>query len=409
MEIKVKGKDTIKLVNITSNECTGCSTCCNICPTQSIDMVPDRYGFLVPQINMNTCISCGICENRCQVLSPTMYKANRSELSVFAAYSLNTQTRYESTSGGIFSEIAYSVIENGGYVVGVKYDNNMNICHDIAKVNDEISLLRQSKYAQSDKKLIFKKIKELLDKEKTVLFVGTPCENVGLLMYLNNRPNNLILVDFICLGVNSPLVYRKYLDNLEKKYKSTIKRIWFKYKAVCWNLFSTRIDFANGKQYVKSRYSDLFMKGYIEKSLYIRFCCEHCVYKSVPHESDITLGDFWGVERFIPNIDSTDGVSVVMVNSEKGKNILEFIKEKIFCVESTLDAVIESNRRLYSSVKLDTNAKAFYKLLEKDGFEKAIVKYTKVSFLIHLKKKVKYIILRIKYNRQRMRRKDKKL
>lgn len=238
---------------LNKNKCTGCSACYNICPKDAIKMKEDRAEFLFPEIDYDKCIKCNLCEKVCPSMSNQECLEDRfKEPIVKAAWSKDENIRINSTSGGLFSELAKGFMkEKETFVVGAIYNKEFLVEHYITNQMKDLELLRQSKYVQSDKKNVFSEIKNLLNKNKRVLFVGAPCEVMGLYSFLRKKYENLYTIDFLCLGTNSPKVYRKFLETLEKKYNSKIKRVWFKNKTYGWNLFSTKVEFENGKSYLK--------------------------------------------------------------------------------------------------------------------------------------------------------------
>ncbi|HOA80574.1 MAG TPA: Coenzyme F420 hydrogenase/dehydrogenase, beta subunit C-terminal domain [Defluviitaleaceae bacterium] len=260
--------DTIK-----KELCTGCNACYNICPQDCIHMAVDNTGFKYPKVNYDKCTRCRQCIRVCPILNKLLLDNKWTKPKIFAAWSLDKKIRLNSTSGGIFSELAKVVLLNGGLVVGARYNKQHLVEHDIIERIEDLKKLRQSKYVQSNIGYIFRKIEKELLNNRLVAFCGSPCQVAGLLKFLKKPYENLITFDFVCRGTNSPKAYLKYLEMLERKYKSKIKRIWFKNKTYGWNRFSTRVDFKNGKTYIKDRYTDLYIRGYIEENLYMRPCC----------------------------------------------------------------------------------------------------------------------------------------
>ena len=383
------------LNGISKNECTGCAACLNICPRKCITMKPDTSGFLFPEIDDENCSKCGACERVCPLNSSVENKGFFQQPKVFAAWSLDETVRLQSTSGGIFTELAKSVIEQGGYVVGARYNEAHLVEHYMIESIEDIAMLRQSKYLQSEIGFIYRTIKEKLDKGQIVAFCGSPCQVASLLNVLGKNYDNLITFDFICRGTNSPKAYSSYLAMLEKEYKSKIKRVWFKNKTYGWHRFSTRIEFENGEIYIKDRYSDLFILGYVRYNLYMRSCCFNCKYKTIPRIADLTLGDFWGIENNIPMEETEKGTSVIMVNSEKGNLILESIKEKLFIEENKFENIIPANKCILHSAEKNPESEAFLKMLDHAPFDKCYYQYTKISPVKKIKVKVKKYIKRI--------------
>ena len=206
---------------LEKSKCTGCYTCANKCPQKCIKMVEDKEGFFYPEIDEEKCIKCNLCEKVCPAMQKKQSNNDKNPI-VIAAWSKNNNIRLDSTSGGVFSELAKEVLNNGGYVCGAIYDENWMVKHILTNKIEDLEKIRSSKYIQSRIEDTFLEIKEKLDEGKTVLMCGAPCQVEGLANFLNKDYDNLILCDFICRGVNSPKIFRKYLDSLEKKYKSKI-------------------------------------------------------------------------------------------------------------------------------------------------------------------------------------------
>ncbi|MDD4089251.1 MAG: Coenzyme F420 hydrogenase/dehydrogenase, beta subunit C-terminal domain, partial [Tissierellia bacterium] len=243
--------------------CTGCAVCVNVCPNNCIFMKYDDEGFLYPEIDIKKCTECGLCESLCPAINNSV-SDNLKEPKVYAAWSLDDEVRTSSSSGGIFTELAHKVLDNGGFVSGARYKTNNLVEHCLINSREQLHELRQSKYVQSEIGLIYKDIKRLLEEDKTVMFTGTPCQIAGLIQYLNKKYDNLLLCDIVCHGVNSPMVYSKYFNEIEEEYKSKIKKINFRDKRNGWKNFGTCVVFENGKEYFCSQKTELFYRGFIK-------------------------------------------------------------------------------------------------------------------------------------------------
>lgn len=365
---------------IQEDSCVGCNACFNICPKKCITMTENKEGFENPLIDKNACIECKLCEKVCPLLNK-IETSSCEPPNVYAMWSLDKETRMESTSGGVFTELANVVLKRGGEVVGARYDESNMVSHCIINRVEDIALLRQSKYCQSQKGNILSEVKERLDKGTEILFVGAPCEIAGLKAFLRKDYENLILCDFICRGSNSLKAYRSYLKYIEKKYNSKVQRVWFKEKKYGWNNFSTKVIMKNGRVYRKDRYTDYFMRGYIEDNLYIRKCCSDCHFKGFPRLSDITLGDFWGVGHINRNLDFDLGTSLVVVNTKKGKALYKDIINKVFCEKVDFERAISKKSCAYTSIKHSLKREEFLEKLEEDSFDELAKKYIKKSML----------------------------
>lgn len=356
---------------VLSVKCNGCRACIQVCPVNAIEMIKDEFGFEYSKINKEKCINCGKCIRVCPEI--TKPKNNNTEKpKVYAAWNKNEEVRLSSTSGGIFSLVAQNIMSDGGYVSGAVYNSENMVEHIVTNKIEDIPRLRQSKYIQSDLKNVFTDIKVLLDKGEKVLFVGCPCQNAGIKNFLNKEYENLYTMDFVCLGVNSPVAYKKYLQLLENRYGSKVKNVWFKNKDYGWNNFHTKITMENGEEFYGSRNDDIFLKGFIGfKSLYFRESCYNCSFKNFPRVADITIGDFWGVRK---KYDDNKGTSLVMLNSQKGEVLFNFIKNDIYFYQERLKHVIKGNFATlvskiipaeYKQIKTDINQMDFDLFIEK--------------------------------------------
>ena len=371
------------------SECSGCAACVNKCPKQCIELAEDECGFRYPKVDQSKCINCELCVKVCPIRNHM--KSEYTIQSVYAAWSLNPELREKSTSGGVFSELAYQFIADGGAVCGAEYDSDNMIRHSLVIASEGIAKLRQSKYAQSSIGEVFREIKETL-RTRPVLFCGAPCQAAGLISFLGKRPENLFIIDFICRGVNSPKAYREWLKELEDLQNSKATRVWFKYKADGWKKSPkcTRIDFADQSHIVQRGEKNTFMLGYLRGNLYIRPSCGDCIFKGTERFGDITVGDFWGIDE---KYDDDKGTSLVIVNSDSGKKLLESIHHKLFIIERNPDEIAAGNVCFAGSVKINPQSEMFLKELGNQiPFSKLIKKYTAEKISIKIKRRIKKIL-----------------
>lgn len=363
---------------LEKNQCTGCAACVNVCPQSAIVMSEDKCGFNYPIIN-NKCIDCGLCEKICNERLENN-NSRFAEPNVYASWSLDNTVRYNSTSGGLFSEIAKKVLQSGGVVCGAKYNSDNLVEHAI--VEDEAGLkdIRQSKYIQSNINNIYSEVEKRLKQGKLVAFCGAPCQVAALYSYLRKEYGNLLTIDFICRGMNSPKAYKSWLDEIEDEEKSKAVRVWFKYKTNGWKRSPrcTRVDFENGKQRVYDQENNLFMCGYLGSNLYIRPSCANCDFKGIPRHSDITLADFWKIDE---KLDDNKGTSLLMINSKRGREIFESILSQIFFEKMEISDILEGNVCFENSVEINPNSEKFLYSLDTMKFSKALFKYNKKIFI----------------------------
>jgi coenzyme F420-reducing hydrogenase beta subunit len=372
-------KGTICVIDKVTDECTGCNACYSKCPMDAIAMEQDPEGFLRPMIDMKICTQCGLCKEVCPALVQCSILDTRPP-QVFAAWSRDEEQRINSTSGGIFSELAKQILENSGHVVGACYKADHTAEHTYISDVVDLPKLRQSKYLQSEMVHTYREVETLLKIDDSVLFCGTPCHVAGLLNYLGKEYKKLIVCDFICRGVPSPMIYKMYLADLEKEYGASIESIQFKNKNIGWNQFCTFIRFKNGKTYQKDRYEDAYMFGYLITNLYLRPSCYQCKFKELPRVSDITLGDFWGIGNTRPHLDQNKGTSVVFLNTERGREFFIDTQQKFVSEECTFEEALGGNPHILHSVAKSKNRKKFFLELRQSGsFVKVMQKYQKTE------------------------------
>lgn len=324
------------------NFCTGCEACRNICTQNAISFVQSEKGFFYPQIDLLKCIQCNLCKKFCPVNNPP--KKNKYK-QVYAALAKNDLLRAESTSGGLFVCLAQMIIKKDGYVYGAALCEDLVVRHIEAHSVDEIKKLRKSKYVQSSIGLCYQMIEKRLKEGRQVLFSGTPCQVAGLKNYLNKKYSNLLTVDILCHGVPSPGMLRKYIVYEESKSNSQMVNIAFRSKNVGWKKNKTERYFINGQ---KADWPDTFVPGFL-KNFYLRESCYDCQYASDQRQGDISLGDYWGYIETRPEYieDDDKGISLVIINTDKGEKAFKSIKHKIAFAPRTMESAKQGNAVLY--------------------------------------------------------------
>lgn len=368
-------------------ECTGCSACEAICPKKCITMIPDREGFLRPHINENICVECGMCKIVCEKAITNKNKIK--ECLVATNKSLNLARN--SSSAGAFSVIIDSIGNKKIKVFGAAFDDNLKVNH-IGIDERDISSLRGSKYVQSNLNNVFTDIKNSLEKEIYVVFSGTPCQVAGLKSYLKKDYENLLCIDLICHGVPSPMVFEKYKEFMEQKYKSKIVSINFGYKKYGWIDRKIKIEFENKKIYYRNAitFDDEYMASFF-KHFIIRPSCYGCKYTTLDRCGDITLSDCWGVEKVYPDIKTSDGVSMILINTEKGKKISENLYEYMDIRKSKIEKFINYNPQLKYPASLPNDRDEAMETLINKGFKVYVDNYIKLRpIYIRLLSELKY-------------------
>lgn len=380
--------------------CCGCNACYDVCPKDAITLSTDIEGFWYPRVDIDKCINCGLCERTCPQLHIETLKKNDFEYPVcFAAIHKNIEVRFGSTTGGLFSALAEQMYREGGYVGGAIYNKDFSVSHFISNNPSDLTLLRQSKYSQSQTCGIYKEVKRLLVAGEKVLICGTPCQMAALRRFLNKDYENLIIVDFICKSITSPKFYAKYLDYWERKVGSQLISFKFKDKELGWRSLVKRFDFKNGKtMYSRAQDNDLYSMAY-HGNIVSRPSCYSCQFKGFPRMSDITIADFWGVEKYtyLKDIDDNAGTSAVMCNSSKGLAFYKKLKN-ITSLETTIEKILPGNPALLYEQKMPVmNRDAFFRDLDRKAIEEVVPQYFSFHekerrFKTQFKKKVKSII-----------------
>lgn len=358
------------IYTINKMDCTGCKMCKDLCPVDAISYEIDVEGFWYPKVDSDKCLKCEKCVKQCPSLSD--YKNPNSEKpDIYAAWALSDEIRLKSTSGGIFYILAKKVIDEGGVIAACKYTGDFKSAyHTLGDSLGDLEDFKGSKYFQSDTEGIYKKVKEELKKEKKVLFCGTPCQVAGLNNYVGTENSNLITVDFICRGINSPFVFKKYVEDCEKHYKSKVRKVHLKNKNKGWTRLGTFMEFQNNKTYYRDRITDPWVNGYVRGNLFMRPCCSVCKYKEEKRIADISIGDFWGLQGSKENL--FKGISVILVNTEKGKKVLDSVKDKLYLESHTYEEALLGNQCLRVSAPMGEYRSKFYKQIYNTEFEKLV-------------------------------------
>lgn len=387
-------------------DCCGCNACGDVCRQEAITFLSDNEGFWYPQVNKDKCTDCHLCEKICPMLNIGSLKHNDwDEPKVYGGYNKDIVIRFDSTSGGLYSLLAQAMYKQKGYVSGAVYSENFQVFNFISNDKKDLKRLRSSKYVQSNAEGIYKTIKQLLVSGEKVLACGSPCQMAALRSYLRKNYDNLLVVDFLCRATNSPKVFEKYKESLEARYGSKIIAIKDKNKDHGWHSLARKITFEDGKVYYGEGHEDDFRRGY-HGNVFERPSCYECKFKGFPRMSDITLGDFWGIGNVDPSLEQNLGTSLIMINSQKGLDYFEKVKEKLVVKEFTLRDIIPGNPTAILGGKLPypthINRDEFFEALDKMPFDECAnhffpyVNNQNVSF----KRKVKNVLRVIYHNKK---------
>ncbi len=343
-------------------ECFGCEACVQACPQKAIVMKEDDEGFRYPFVNDNLCIHCDLCRKVCPYENE-VEKRYDNKL-VFGGYLNNQEERFNSTSGGAFTAIVNAFCDMN-YVIFGAASNGIEVFHTFVCDKNQINIFRKSKYSQSVIGNSYKNVKHFLNEGKKVLFSGTPCQIAGLYSYLKKVDiSQLLTVEVVCEGVPSPLYIRKFCRHLENKYKCEVESIDYRYKGKCpfqsgkwdfeqqktvlkrggvqkWDFQIMRITMKNKKVILIDRWFNPFWSIWL-KHLMSRPSCYKCKYAEKGRIADITLGDLWGVHLYCPELyGKNGGSSLVVCNTDKGKQVFELAKKDMFGHELDFETALK--------------------------------------------------------------------
>ncbi len=359
-------------------DCCGCNACGDVCPAGAISFVTDKEGFWYPSVDTSKCTGCNRCDDVCPTISKSRASAeNYKEPVCYVAEHKSVAVVFASTSGGMFSALADAMYNQDGFVGGAVHNEDFSVSHFISNDRNDLARLRRSKDLQSNAEGYYKKVKNILDSGSKVLAAGLPCQTAALLNYLQKEYENLITVDLVCAGVNSPKVWRRYLDHIEKKAGSGILYTENKSKEFGWHNLTQKFVFENGEEYFDTVRTSSFIKGYVGSHLYLRPSCYECKFKGFPRTADITIGDFWGIENYSSKYNSDLGTSLVLINSKKGEEYFDKIKARINCEEVPLEWALPGNPSLVEPMSvLSDKRDEFFDDLDKMEFDGLVDKYS---------------------------------
>lgn len=351
-------------------ECFGCEACIQACPQGCIELQCSFNGFWYPVIDVERCSNCGLCRQVCPHNSIEDVLGACGEREVYAACSKKDAVRAQSSSGGVFIELSVPVLEEGGVVFGAVLTHDFKVIHKAARSIDQLEEMRGSKYVQSRIRETYKEAKAFLENGKRVLFSGTPCQVAGLRTYLGRDYDELLTVDLICHGVLSPEVASYHIKSLEKEYQAKAINVTFRDKKLGWKKsMAFGVEFENGTSYYgngkKDRFYSMLLSNYD-----LRECCYVCPFTSLMRVGDITLGDFWGIDKSKPHLFDDKGHNVVLVNSEKGSKYFAEVSQRVFFEKADIGET--SQPKLQHPTEPDIWRKYYLRSVRNRGLERTV-------------------------------------
>lgn len=370
--------------------CTGCTVCEKSCPKGAIQMKPNNEGFLYPEISEELCVECGICAKKCP--SNNLPEQERlEEPQIFAAKLKDDDALLKSASGGMFTALSDYVLDMGGTVYGAVFDKDFNVHHIKAETKEDRDRMRGSKYTQSSLLDTLTSIKSDLENGRKVLFTGTGCQCAGVRRFLEGTDcTNLFVADLICEGTPSPRVFKDYLKYIAKKHKDKVLDVKFRDKVNGWTGQTMSVKMENSTYYKSSKH-DAFYELFF-RNVILRPSCHNCPYATMDRQGDVTIGDFWGIDKINPDFMDDKGVSLLIVNTEKGKALLGDIKDMLHLSAQTLEDAKKRQKNLYRPSPKSARREEFWQNYEKKGIKFVLKKYTEEGFLVRVKRGVKKLI-----------------
>lgn len=394
------------MINITNKiECCGCQACGDICSKKAISFKSDEEGIWYPVVDKGLCVDCGLCEKVCPIINRTSCPTNAKTPECYVLQAPSSYDRLQSASGAAYTLLARAIFEKGGFVAGHIWDDNFGVKGYISGDSKDLEMLRGTKYLQSNVEGVYIAVRNLLKEGKIVLFSGTPCQNAAMRSFLRKDYDNLIMTDFVCMGIDSPLAFKKYIESLENQYKSKIVYFKAKSKEVGWRYLTNKAVFENGKSYFGINGIDANLNATFLNVL-VRPSCYDCKFKGFPRVSDMTIGDYWRRRYDNDPLDDNTGTSYIMIHNEKAKKLFEAIEKKCIHRKVTFEDIISANRHALQSLPQPSfSRKEFYERLKHEDFAKLVESYFHkkkcgTSFTQKIKKYLFFIAKVSYYNRK---------
>lgn len=366
--------------------CYGCKACEQVCPVKCISMKTDGEGFLYPETDESLCTGCNMCNRVCPMTKDLFSEEPQS---FFCFINKEKNEIKKSSSGGAFSALSRGFCDTAKLkVFGAKWDKDLSVCHEYAESLNGINVFRKSKYIQSDTRNTFSIAREFLDKGETVVYSGTPCQIAGLKGFLGKDYDKLLTIDVICHGVPSQYVFDKYVKSIEEENKSKVESFSFRNRRSVFGVrdsLCVKIKLSDGREIKRFSFKDTYMRGYFAR-LYYRKCCYGCKFARRQRVSDITIGDFWGIDRLDKKLNPHNGVSLIIASSEKGRKLIEKLSAAHRVKRVSEEDAVRLNKNLSRPSDYNLNRSIFFERLANTGFN------TAVNGFIPRISKVKYIV-----------------
>lgn len=379
-------KNHLPILFNTNESCCGCTACYAVCPVNAISMREDEEGFLYPFISSDSCLGCQKCVYICAFKKKT-YNEEKS-LSVYAFKHKSDDIRRKSRSGGVFTALSDEILKRNGVIYGCIMKDQYTAVHIRADSVDLRDKMRGSKYIQSEIGDCFHQVKNDLANGKYVLFSGTSCQIDGLSAYLGKEYENLICVDIVCHAVPSKKIWTSFIELQEDMYGKCVNIDFRNKNDFGWGAHIETLTFS--KKGKKTTIDTETFRNLFYGNLISRPSCYVCPYKSIYHPGDITIGDYWGIDKAVPGFSDNKGVSLVIVNTEKGRTLFEAVKKNCIVKETKIEDSMQMP--FIESIHRPVNRDDFWEDYKKKDFRYIIKKYGRKNW----KEDVKFCIRRLK-------------
>ena len=375
-------------------DCCGCTACESICAHNAIQMQADSLGFFYPKVDNDLCVDCGLCQKVCKFQGEYVPNNSFEEPEVYAVRHVDEAELARSQSGAAFWAFAESVLNEGWVIYGVGYDDKLHVIHKRVETIESCQELRGSKYSQSDLRGVFREIKKNLQQGEKILFTGTPCQVAGLKSYIPNKLHqNLLTIDLVCHAVPSPKVWEEYVKWIEEKYKDKVVATDFRNKKFGWRSHVETFKLkTTGKEIKRSTFRFFY---FLNDHLAVRKSCAKCKFTNLKRPGDLTIGDFWGWENNSTEWNDNKGISLLLINTEKGKQLFEQVNTRFLnSIKSNTTDCLQP--QLIEPIEVNKNQEIFVEELQKFGFNYVVKKYGDTGICYKLKAliRVPYYALR---------------
>jgi len=354
---------------IEKSSCIGCQACADICPVNAIIFKYDIWGEGKAETKSELCVNCGLCDKICPNNTINLYPEQDKVYAI-----VSNKNHHTGSSGGVFYELASNFINDGGVVFGAAFDENLKLIHKKAVHPEELTKLCKSKYIHSDMSGVYKEIKECLKNGHKVMFVGTPCQVSAVKNIFSDKySENILLVDFLCHGTGTQKVFDICVRSEEKKLGGKITNFQFRAKTrKAEHSFKYKLT-KDGKAKNISGYAFEFpyYYSYLKYTIFSDYCYS-CKYAQKQRVGDITLGDFWKIQNYNKKLRDKNGVSMICINSQKGREFFEQIEKKCSIYEYPLEYCSENNEAFNKPVDFPKRKKELINILSLKGEEELV-------------------------------------